>query len=172
MPKSRSCRLNLHISLIWSSLRANPPMLAELKERLCILWGDLEEQKAAMLKTQSVNSIPPPSSFDEPPSSAILDTSVQPNLDSDEESHLPLKHPTSKSVDTPLQYRGLNANGTAAKIDPYHPVVRNKAFTCCIRQYGVRVNEEDPSKASAGNGEDGTGKRWERRFGLFGVNIV
>ncbi|KAI8966165.1 hypothetical protein F5Y11DRAFT_310633 [Daldinia sp. FL1419] len=45
-------------------------------------------------------------------------------------------------------------------------VVSNKPFTCCIRQYGVRVPEEDPKKADAGKG-----KRWERVFAMFGTKI-
>lgn len=44
--------------------------------------------------------------------------------------------------------------------------VSNKAFTCCIQQYGVAVDETDPSIADAGEG-----KRWERVFGLFGTKI-
>ena len=44
---------------------------------------------------------------------------------------------------------------------------KNKAFTCCIKQYGVKVDEKDPAKANAGNG-----KRWQRMFGLFGTQIV
>ncbi|KAI0119024.1 hypothetical protein F4814DRAFT_410249 [Daldinia grandis] len=45
-------------------------------------------------------------------------------------------------------------------------VVSNKPFTCCIRQYGVKIPESDPGKADAGRG-----KRWERVFGLFGTKI-
>lgn len=44
--------------------------------------------------------------------------------------------------------------------------VSNKPFTCCIKQYGVSVREDDPALASAGNG-----RRWERVFGLFGTKI-
>lgn len=45
--------------------------------------------------------------------------------------------------------------------------VSNKAFTCYIKQYGVKVKEDDPDLANAGEG-----KRWERKFGLFGTQIV
>ncbi|KAF3064899.1 hypothetical protein GL218_02578 [Daldinia childiae] len=45
-------------------------------------------------------------------------------------------------------------------------VVSNKPFTCCIRQYGVKLPESDPKKANAGKT-----KRWERVFGLFGTKI-
>jgi protection-of-telomeres protein 1 len=43
---------------------------------------------------------------------------------------------------------------------------KNKPFTCCIREYGVQVSEDDEKKMDAGEG-----KRWERVFGLFGTMI-
>ncbi|KAI1180773.1 hypothetical protein F4777DRAFT_526963 [Nemania sp. FL0916] len=42
----------------------------------------------------------------------------------------------------------------------------NKPFSCCIRQYGVRVPEPDLRRADAGEGF-----RWTRVFGLFGTKI-
>lgn len=45
--------------------------------------------------------------------------------------------------------------------------ISNLPFSCCIRQYGVKVPEEDPAKADAGEG-----KRWQRMFGLFGTRIT
>ncbi|KAI1075876.1 hypothetical protein F5B20DRAFT_558244 [Whalleya microplaca] len=46
------------------------------------------------------------------------------------------------------------------------PALSNKPFTCCIRQYGVKVPESNPRRANAGDG-----KRWQRVFGLFGTRI-
>ncbi|RFN45978.1 protection of telomeres protein 1 [Fusarium flagelliforme] len=43
----------------------------------------------------------------------------------------------------------------------------NRPFPCCIQQYGVKVSESDPARASAGNG-----KRWQRMFRLFGTMIA
>ncbi|KAF4338171.1 protection of telomeres 1 [Fusarium beomiforme] len=43
----------------------------------------------------------------------------------------------------------------------------NRAFPCCVKQYGIKVAEVDPSKANAGNG-----KRWQRMYQLFGARIV
>lgn len=42
----------------------------------------------------------------------------------------------------------------------------NLPFSCCIRQYGVKVREVDEGKADAGEGQ-----RWQRMYGLFGTQI-
>ncbi|RTE76164.1 hypothetical protein BHE90_009392 [Fusarium euwallaceae] len=44
--------------------------------------------------------------------------------------------------------------------------VSSRPFSCCIRQYGVKVLESDPGKANAGEG-----KRWQRMYNLFGTRI-
>ncbi|KAH7033223.1 uncharacterized protein B0I36DRAFT_430490 [Microdochium trichocladiopsis] len=43
----------------------------------------------------------------------------------------------------------------------------NTPFSCCIRQYGVKVPEGDQDKADAGSNQ-----RWQRLFGIFGTRIV
>ncbi|KAJ4167774.1 hypothetical protein NW754_011591 [Fusarium falciforme] len=45
--------------------------------------------------------------------------------------------------------------------------VSSRPFSCCIRQYGVKVLESDPGKADAGEG-----KRWQRMYNLFGTRIA
>ncbi|KAG8416912.1 hypothetical protein J3459_013523 [Metarhizium acridum] len=110
-----------------SDLRNDEKSLGDLRQRLWLLWGNLEEQKAEMenrvLKARrSSNSSAPPAHSD------------------DEES------------------------GTKK---PARIEVSNRAFGCCIHQYGVTVAEDDETKADAGNG-----KRWERIFGLFGTRIT
>ncbi|OIW29718.1 hypothetical protein CONLIGDRAFT_631796 [Coniochaeta ligniaria NRRL 30616] len=59
---------------------------------------------------------------------------------------------------------GRRRVSTAKKTDV--PVVSNKPFTCCIRQYAVRRKESDLALADAGDGH-----RWQRMFGLFGTKI-
>lgn len=44
--------------------------------------------------------------------------------------------------------------------------VQNRPFSCCVRQYGIKVPEQDDAKANAGEGQ-----RWKRMYGLFGVCI-
>lgn len=42
----------------------------------------------------------------------------------------------------------------------------NKPFTCCLRQYGVKVPERDVRMCDAGRR-----RRYQRLFGLFGTTI-
>lgn len=150
--------------------------LREVKEKLCILWGDLEEQKSALARAKAPKA-QIPSSFEPnsspPPSHNPGD---QPPIDSDDEDEnsRPRGKPQTRSVnasvlserDSNVKTKGqASANGDQKS--SAEPQIKNKGFTCCIKQYGVEVNEMDPSLANAGNG-----KRWDRKFGLFGTKIV
>jgi len=62
-----------------------------------------------------------------------------------------------------------NGNGVGDKDNGKEDIDRetkNLGFTCCIKQYGVKVKEDDPAKANAGDGY-----KWQRMFGLFGTLI-
>jgi len=94
-----------------------------------------------------------------------------PDADSDAENELSSPKSRKKSKSSALVERDTNilvsqlvsnAEKSEVILEP-----KNKAFTCCIRQYGVKVDEENPAKADAGKG-----KRWQRMFGLFGTQIV
>ncbi|KAI6782919.1 uncharacterized protein J7T54_002078 [Emericellopsis cladophorae] len=43
----------------------------------------------------------------------------------------------------------------------------NKPFNCCVKQYGVKVRDDDPDKCNAGDDF-----RWERMFGLYGTRLT
>jgi protection-of-telomeres protein 1 len=171
MPPSKSRTTIPCISNI-ASLRDNSRLLAELKEQLFKLWGDLEEKKSAMLPKKSAKSkkVPPPSSFDSIASSPPQKAGAQPDADSDVENESSNPRSGKKtSTSSVLHERDSNIistiTSTDAKADAFAP--KNKAFICCIRQYGVKVDEEDPAKANAGEGQ-----RWQRIFGLFGTQIL
>ncbi|RDL39800.1 uncharacterized protein BP5553_04140 [Venustampulla echinocandica] len=135
-----------------TSLRGDRQLLNALREQLFKLWGDLEEQKSAKLQLAKKADLPP-SSFQSSTSESLRRPRAgdQPDADdSDAEDELPHEIILPKS----------NQN------DESELVPRNKPFTCCIRQYGVKVPEDDPSKANAGEG-----RRWERMFGLFDTHI-
>ncbi|KAH6723885.1 hypothetical protein BKA61DRAFT_587294 [Leptodontidium sp. MPI-SDFR-AT-0119] len=140
-----------------ANLRKDSDLLARLKEQLFKLWGDLEEQKSELLRLRSkkVHS-PPPSSFELSTRSLPQKIGQQPDVDSDSENELPVSKP---SKDCPEKSIGNDSEHGMLK-------PRNKAFTCCIQQYGVKAVEEDPAKADAGEG-----RRWQRVFALFGTNI-
>lgn len=50
---------------------------------------------------------------------------------------------------------------------PADPRPGNHPFSCCVRQYGVKVAEPDAREADAGDH-----RRWLRVFGLFGTRIA
>ncbi|KAF4968904.1 hypothetical protein FSARC_3776 [Fusarium sarcochroum] len=110
-------------SLDASNLRRDEKTLTALREKMWLLWGNLEEKKMAAQEAAKKG---------------------QPPCDSDDEDQqLP---ETTKSGKAQLS---------------------NRAFPCCIQQYGIKVPEPNQSKADAGDG-----KRWQRMFRLFGARIV
>ncbi|KAL2075292.1 hypothetical protein VTL71DRAFT_235 [Oculimacula yallundae] len=163
---SAQCLLGLDDNA--ANLRKDSDLLARLKEQLFKLWGDLEEQKSASLTAKSKKvDTPPPSSFDSS-MKTLPKIGQQPDLDSDSESEVSLtKASKSLSINGKKESRGLVPPGVAP-IDHEDATLkpRNKAFTCCIQQYGVKISEDDAAKADAGEG-----RRWQRVFGLFGTNI-
>lgn len=145
-----------------SNLRGNQQLLSDVKEQLFKLWGDLEEQKSATLSRQSAKNKKetPPSSFQSSASSPPRQAGGQPDLDSDNESSGILKERNINRPTTAIE------TATDAKANT-NLTPRNKAFTCCIKQYGIKAEEDDPTKANAGKG-----LRWQRAFGLFDTYIV
>lgn len=155
-----------------SSLRSDKNLLQKLKRQLDILWGDLAEQKSAKGAAEGFTETPQ-STFDSTASSTgpTHRAGDQPDADdSDMENDLIHTKPSKRngSQETALQERDPNTTDLAAKSNTEGRIVpNNKPFTCCIKQYGVKENEEDPLKADAGDGQ-----RWQRVFGLFGTSIA
>lgn len=92
----------------------------------------------------------------------------QPNLNSEDESENSLpESSTAASGRKALEELGAHKHANNTDISTTVDAVSNKAFSCCIRQYGAKVKENDPSKANAGSD-----KKWKRMFGLFGTQIL
>lgn len=138
------------------SLREDQQLLAKLKEQLFKLWGDLEEQKSAKLPEQATKNKKetPPSSFQSSASSPPRQAGGQPDLDSDDESSSVLKE---RSINLPMK---ADKNAADPKANT-NLAPRNKPFTCCIKQCGITVEEDDPDKANAGER-----LRYQRMFHL------
>ena len=117
--QSAQCLINLDAS----DLKHDQENINMLRQRMFLLWGDLEEHKnrqaAKMFHLRQKDRPPPDSSDDE-----------------------------------------------GDKKDDQQEEAMNVPFSCCIRQYGVKVPEADQRMADAGDG-----KRWERVYGLFGTRI-
>ncbi|KAM0518604.1 hypothetical protein ACHAPE_004368 [Trichoderma viride] len=129
---SAQCLLNLDAS----DLHQDEDSLDVLRDRLFLLWGELEEKKSIgeENKRRAARAALSNTNLNRPPSHS-----------SDDEGPAPQK-----------QEAELRSSQ-----------ISNLPFSCCIRQYGVKVREKDPAKADAGEG-----KRWQRMFGLFGTKIV
>ncbi|KAM0324188.1 hypothetical protein ACHAQA_008382 [Verticillium albo-atrum] len=123
-------------------LRKTPEALSRLRDRLFTLWGDLEELKVKQLKEGKGITGAPKTTEGPPPDSSDAKDS----------------EPLPKERTLPDDGQGHPKPGTSAS---------NRPFSCCLRQYGVRVSEPNPDKANAGGG-----KRWERAFGLFGTKVT
>lgn len=156
-------------------------MLSNLKETLFKLWGDLEEQKSAMLsqkaqgKSKTERMLPKSStavdseSEDEENHLSQINRGIPP--DPDQENQLSTQQKQNKKPKKPVALAEKDVNsqdnsGGETANSPLELKPNNKPFECCIKQYGIRVAEEDPEKADAGEG-----KRWQRVFGLWGTLI-
>ncbi|POS87562.1 hypothetical protein EPUL_000914 [Erysiphe pulchra] len=167
-----------------ADLRINRDLLDKVKEQLFKLWGDLEERKSAHIQKPAEGSgiDPPPSSTDSGTSflSSNINVGTQPDLDSENENEnqilnsnlqfdkkasalkVKLGHTTNSVATWSDIGKTLDLTMLSNRITP-----SNKAFTCCIQQYGVKVPEDDVSKADAGHH-----MRWQRLYGLFGTIIL
>lgn len=163
-----------------SDLRSNPGLLAKVKEQLFQLWGDLEEHKSSCLQEfveDSKYQAPQSTADSETPlSPRNMNVGTQPDVDTDNEmanSNYPLNINTSSAHMKQRQVANstntgnkdtiiLDTSRLSTNFDP-----SNKPFICCIQQYGVKVPEDDDSKANAGHKQ-----RWQRLYGLFGTKIL
>lgn len=120
---------------------ANGSVLIALRERLFKLWGNLEECKSKVESKRKSHAAKP---FDVPP-------------------------PASSDVEDNGQEAGAKLK--AKPVEAGHDAVKlsNVPFVCCLRQYGVKVRNEDGQ-----DGDDSTesGTQWQRVFGMFGTMIV
>lgn len=114
------CLLNLNAG----DLHQSRNLVAQLRERLFHLWGDLEEHKSKRVLRRE-------------------------RAEREARANRPPMDSESDDGDA----------GTSA-------APANRPFACCIRQYGVMMDEDDESKADAGEG-----RRWQRMYGLFGTQI-
>ncbi|KAH7166153.1 hypothetical protein EDB81DRAFT_639577 [Dactylonectria macrodidyma] len=121
--QAAQCLLNLDAS----DLRQDETNLETLRQRLFLLWGDLEEHKARA-KAQHNRKL-----------EAVREG----------------KPPTDSSDDDEPSHRAAEKTQ-----------VVNLPFTCCIRQYGVKVREQNAALADAGEGS-----RWQRMFSMFGTRM-
>ncbi|KAI0471623.1 hypothetical protein GGR56DRAFT_681791 [Xylariaceae sp. FL0804] len=143
------------------------PLLPALREKLFLLWGNLEEVRSAerrrwLEQRRRVAERQPP------PDSSLPGDEATKTLDDDNDHHHHHRDDRAR--------RG----GGGADVE-----VSNKPFACCVRQYFVktagggaeeewmRVLSPDRGRARqhASEGEEEEGGGWVRLLGLFGTKI-
>ena len=151
-------------------LRADARALAELREKLFILWGDLEEQKTQQR--------------------AIVRSGRQALAERDGNVS---SSPARERGDREKEGEGRENGGGGIALDGSSEgkgdrvVPRGKSFTCCIKEFGVKVRlrgqdmgnrgcsdsgEEVEEGEEQGSAERERGWKWERRFRMFGTTIL
>ncbi|TGO13151.1 hypothetical protein BTUL_0076g00510 [Botrytis tulipae] len=163
------------------NLRTNPGMLRDVKETLFKLWGDLEEQKSALLlqkareKSETAKVAPEASrttdSESEDEGNDLRKTNHSLPVDSEDEAGDLTRQKQTKGSQRPAVLEETDVDIEVKKKaeqaeTPEEIKPKNKPFQCYIKEYGIKVKEEDPLKANAGNG-----KRWLRVFGLCSTLI-
>ncbi|KFY83738.1 hypothetical protein V500_09950 [Pseudogymnoascus sp. VKM F-4518 (FW-2643)] len=181
-----------------ANLRTTPDVLAAVREKLFVLWGDLEERKTAYLNSAEGKILLPRSlespslSRDVSPPKVLQKRTSRPGEqppDSDDE--MSGVEPPSKKAPVEQDPNSLEnikkttpkqaAARLAAKLKAIGDQAQNKPFPGCIREYGIKVKVEEP--ALDGENEDDEDEddqsqrteksvaktRWERKFGLFGT---
>lgn len=156
-------------------------MLRDVKETLFKLWGDLEEQKSALLlqkarkKSETAKVAPEasraPDSESEDEGNDLGKANHSLPVDSEDEAGDLTRQGQIKGSQRPAVLEETNADieveKKAEQVEtPQEIKPKNKPFQCYIKEYGIKVKEEDPLKANAGNG-----KRWLRVFGLCSTII-
>ncbi|OBU00080.2 hypothetical protein VE01_01814 [Pseudogymnoascus verrucosus] len=185
-----------------ANLRTTPDVLAAVRERLFVLWGDLEERKAAYLNSAE-GKILLPRSLES--SSLSRDVSPPPKIpqklisrpgeqppDSDEEmpddESPPQKAPAERDPNSLESIRKATpkqaATRLAAKLREIGDQAQNKPFPGCIREYGIKVKVEEPASDEENEDDEDdedqsqrtekpvVATKWERKFGLHGTIIV
>ncbi|KAK3403231.1 hypothetical protein B0T20DRAFT_400389 [Sordaria brevicollis] len=129
------------------NLRRDPHTLATLKERMFTLWGNLEELKAAKARAAAAKK----KERAERDGAMKLNKGKRIPLDK-------LKPPLEDSDNEEQHHDEVKEEETS-----------NKPFSCCLKQYGVRVgSEEDHGLPKTDMNARGG---WVRVFGLFGTKI-
>ncbi|KAK3491302.1 hypothetical protein B0T13DRAFT_519019 [Neurospora crassa] len=144
------------------NLRRDPHTLATLRERMFTLWGNLEELKADKAREAAKKR-------EERDEGKGEDEDINGN------GRITKKRKGKKAT-TVAQLENLkppleDSDGEQQQQQPQQnqgeEELSNKPFSCCLKQYGVRVPEDDDGLPKT----DGAAGGWVRVFGMFGTKI-
>lgn len=143
-----------------------------LREKLFTLWGDLEEEKLKLMALGGTGGPVTQHAGEEDLASRRPGRERQskpgdmPKLDSSPE---PPEQPTLGPLASERPQSSMLNSMAGLPQGPGErglSNVRNKGFSCCIQEYGVKTATNDAGQETAG-----PGMRWQRQFGLFGTAI-
>ncbi|KAJ4421773.1 hypothetical protein N0V85_000012 [Neurospora sp. IMI 360204] len=135
------------------NLRRDPHTLATLRERMFTLWGSLEELKAAKAR-------------------AAAKDREEKRGEGDDRNGRTKKHKGKATTVVQLEklkppLEDSDGEQQQQQQDQGEEEISNKPFSCCLKQYGVRVSEDDDGLPKT----DGPAGGWVRVFGMFGTKI-
>jgi protection-of-telomeres protein 1 len=169
-------------------LKEDRDALERLRQKLFVLWGDLEENKTnllaqkttkALLSIQAGDSVPSsPESSPEPSQSLSSPPRKLDDMPSDSDDETPAAKPKTNMTRKALQEKDPDSLTAIKKLNKQQAEerlrdiiaelnIKNLGFTACIEEYGVKVPEENESLANAFNG-----KRWRRTWRMFETTIA
>lgn len=142
------------------NLRRDPETLATLRERMFTLWGNLEELKAAKAareaKEREERGEDGNGRTTKRHKGKTTKTTTRVQLEK-------LKPPLEDSDgEQQQQKRDQGEEGDE---------ISNKPFRCCLKQYGVRVSEDEEEDDGLPKTDDGSKGGWVRVFGMFGTKM-
>jgi len=130
--------------MAYGSLTSDAQGLIDLRTQLTKLWGNLEESQVQ------------------------LEGSNRSRRGGRRESKQRLEDQLPPSSDPELsQDVNVQSDSEHKEALVTSSAMPNQLFSCCIRQFGKKVEENDSEKADAGEGQ-----RWKRVFGLFGTRLT
>ncbi len=163
-----------------TNLRANKSTLHKVKEKLFVLWGDLEERKTAYLTSQEGRILqsrtfavhggtPEPSTLESSPIAARTaakfgDMPADSDDELDRSTALQSQLPPRGDQNTPSKLKRLRpaeaGNRLAKELSKIGNECQNKPFEACICEWGVRVHTVDGAPT------------YKRVWGLFDTVIL
>jgi hypothetical protein len=161
-----------------ADLRADPRLKGQLREKLFILWGDLEEvmEKGKGKGKEGTGGQAAGNAGDADADAMEIDTVVAAATSGQNDNGEQLGK-SARNEDPPAA--ADNNDDDEGNVPPQQS--SNLPFECCLMEYGVQTEEGDSAGVNYGDEGEGSvdderqlgrGFGWRRMFALFGTTIL